>query len=301
MTDGPSQVEPLFDTVAIVGVGLIGGSLGMAFRERGLARRVVGIARREETVREALAVGAADEVTLNLAAGVANADLVVLCAPVLSCVAVAEAMAPALRPGTLVTDVGSTKQQLLARLGEVLPSTVRLVGGHPMAGSEQGGVAAARGDLFERAIYVLTETETSLAVDQERLTRLVCGLGAVPVQLDPETHDAAVARISHLPHVVAAALAASMEGAAVPVDLLRVLIAGGFRDTTRIAASPPELWRDICVTNRAAIVDALQHFETALSAFRTALEQDDADALVAAFTAGKTQRDLLVPPGASTR
>jgi prephenate dehydrogenase len=284
----------MIDTVAIVGLGLIGGSLGIALRERRLAGRVIGIPRRRETIAEALSVGAIDEGTLDLD-GAAEADLVVLAPPVLSIPPLVEAMAPHLRPGALVTDVGSTKGMLMRAIRPLLPPEADFVGGHPMAGSEKGGVLAARGSLFEGAVYVLTRDEQTRPENVERLAVLVRRLGATPVEMEPDLHDDAVARISHLPHVVAAALAETAGSGQVPSEVLRLLVAGGFKSTTRIAASPPETWRDICLTNREAILQALDGFEDALARFRGALEADSADGLMEAFGGGKAARDYLVP------
>ncbi|HTE16943.1 MAG TPA: prephenate dehydrogenase/arogenate dehydrogenase family protein [Armatimonadota bacterium] len=294
----------MFDTVAIVGIGLIGGSLGMALRERGLARRVLGIPRRANTIDEALSVGAIDEGTLDLGR-VADAELVVLAPPVLAIPPLVEAMAPFLRPGTVLTDVGSTKSALMRGLLPLLPDHADLVGGHPMAGSEKGGVLAGSASLFEGAIYVLTRTPRTRDENVERLVAMVRRLGATPVEMDPDLHDAAVARISHLPHVAAAALADATAGhppgaGALRPEVLRMLVAGGFKSTTRIAASPPEMWRDICLTNREAILAALTDFETSLGRFRAALEEASPESLLQAFQNGKTARDFLVPPDERT-
>ena len=285
----------MFDTVAIAGVGLIGGSLGMALRERGLARRVIGLARRDATIAEALSVGAIDEGSLEPEA-VREAELVVLAPPVLTIPPLVEALAPHLAPGAIVTDVGSTKAALMRCLEELVPPHADIVGGHPMAGSERGGVLAGRADLFEGAIWVLTRSPRTRPESLVRLTRLVQALGARPVEMEPELHDDAVARISHLPHVVAAALASAACAGEIESELLRLLVAGGFRDTTRIASSPPEMWRDICLTNRDAILAALSDLEGSLGAFRAALEGQDGAALYEAFAHGKEARDLLLPP-----
>lgn len=285
----------MFDTVAIVGIGLIGGSLGMALRRRGLAREVLGIPRRRQTIEEALAVGAIDRGDLDLAA-VRAAELVVLAPPVLTIPPLVEAMAPHLRPGAVVTDVGSTKGVLMRRLQPLLPAHADLVGGHPMAGSERGGVLAAREDLFEGAIWVLSRTPRTRAENLERLAELARRVGATPVEMDPDRHDEAVARISHLPHVVAAGLAEAAGAGPVPTELLRLLAAGGFRSTTRIASSPPEMWRDICLTNPGAILASLGDFEAALGRFRQALEAGDGDALLECFARGKQARDSVIPP-----
>jgi prephenate dehydrogenase len=285
----------MFETVAIVGVGLIGGSLGMALRERRLAARVLGIVRRPATIDEALAVGAIDEGTLDLAR-VNEAGLVVLAPPVLTIPPLVEAMAPHFRPGAIVTDVGSTKGELMRELRALLPAHVDLVGGHPMAGSERGGVSAARADLFEGAVYVLTHAARTRPENVAKLAELARALGARPVEMDADLHDDAVARISHLPHVVAAALAEATGAGPLPAETLRLLVAGGFKSTTRIASSPPEMWRDVCLTNRSAILSALTDLEAALGALRDAVEASDADALYDAFARGKQVRDLLVPP-----
>ncbi len=285
----------MFSTVAIVGVGLIGGSLGMALRERGLARRVIGIPRRIETVAEALAVGAVDEGEIELSR-LAEADLVVLAPPVRAIPVLVAQMREWLQPGALVTDVGSTKAELMRSLPPLLPPEVNLIGGHPMAGSEKGGVLAGRADLFEGAIWVITPHETADPSSVEQLTAMIEALGARPVRMDPDEHDIAVARISHLPHVAAAALAeVALDGGSSP-ELLRMLVAGGFRDTTRIASSPPEMWRDICLTNQQAILSALDDLEVALARFRAALVSADPVALQDAFQRGKTVRDTLLPP-----
>jgi prephenate dehydrogenase len=284
----------MFDTVAIVGIGLLGGSLGMALRQRELARRVIGIARREATLAEARAMYALDVGSLEIAAA-AEADLVVVAAPVLSIPPLVEALAPHLRPGAIVTDVGSTKATLMQTLEPLLPAHADLVGGHPMAGSEQAGVLAARADLFEGAIYVLTRGERTRPESVERLAELARRLGARPVEMDAALHDAAVARSSHLPHVVAAALAEAA-GRGAPAEMVRLLVAGGFKSTTRIAASSPEMWRDICLTNRPALLAALADFEAALGRFRAQLEAGSEEGLLEAFAQGKAARDFLAPP-----
>lgn len=289
----------MFDTVAIAGMGLIGGSLGMALRRRGLAKRVVGIVRREATIDEALLMGAVDAATLDTAEGVAGADLVVLAAPVLAFERMTQEMAPHLKPGALVTDVGSTKAELTNLVSSLLPDHADFIGGHPMAGSEKGGVLAAREYLFEGAVWVLTRAERSRPENIARLAALARALGSTPVEMEPSLHDDAVARISHLPHVVAAALAEAADQGAVPSEVLRMLVAGGFKSTTRIASSPPEMWRDICLTNRQAVLASLSDFEAALARFRAALEQENAAEVLDAFARGKEARDLLAPPEAA--
>jgi prephenate dehydrogenase len=285
-----------FETVTIIGMGLLGGSLGLALRERQRARRVIAVARRPETLRLALERGAADAGCADPTEGVREADLVVLCTPVLSMPALVEQIAPSLKPGAVVTDVGSTKVRLCSELPRLLRPETPYVGGHPMAGSERTGVEAARADLFVDATYLLTPTPGTPSGAVDRLEEWVKGLGARPIRLDPEAHDQAVAGISHLPHVVAAALVsavAAAPGAERPI--LRELIAGGFKSTTRIAASSPEMWRDICLTNRDAVLETLQQFEAELSRFAQALQARDGDALLAAFQQARVAREDLIP------
>jgi prephenate dehydrogenase len=267
----------------------------MALRERRLADRVLGFPRREATIAEALSVGALDEGTLDLSR-VAEADLIVLAPTVLTIPRLVEAIMPYLEAGAIVTDVGSTKAKLMLQLEAMVPPEVELIGGHPMAGSEQGGVLAGRADLFEGAIWVVTPSPRTRPENLQRLTSLIRQLGANPIEMDAEAHDAAVARISHLPHVAAAALATAALAEGADETLLRLLVAGGFKSTTRIAASPPEVWRDICLTNREAILAALAAFEVDLSRFRSALEAADGQSLSECFARGKRARERMVPP-----
>jgi prephenate dehydrogenase len=293
-------MEHGFDTVALIGMGLIGGSLGLALRERRLARRVVAVARRPETVRLALERGAADAACSDPAEGVGESDLVVLCTPVLTMPAMTERIAPHLKRGAVVSDVGSTKSVLSRELPRRLRSDTPFVGGHPMAGSEKTGLEAASADLFDDACYLLTPSSDTPEGVVERLERWVTALGARPMRLDPESHDQAVASISHLPHVVAAALASAVHGTGSnggpDRDLLRRLIAGGFRSTTRIAASSPEMWRDICLTNRQALLEALRQFEVELALFASALEDGSASGLHQAFEHARAAREDLCDP-----
>jgi prephenate dehydrogenase len=291
--------RPEYETVALIGMGLIGGSLGLALRERRLARRVVAVARRPETVQQALELGAADEGSSDFEAGVAGADLVVLCTPVLTMPALVEQLAPHLKAGAVVTDVGSTKAVLVRELPRRLGPRNLYLGGHPMAGSEKTGVEAARADLFEGACYLLTPTSETPPEAVDRLARWVERLGARPMCMEPEAHDRAVASISHLPHVAAAALAAAVgsdnPAAGAERESLRQLVAGGFRSTTRIAASSPEMWRDICLTNREAVLEALRQYETELALFGRALEEADGAGLLRAFERARRARLELVP------
>jgi prephenate dehydrogenase len=274
-----------FGRVAIVGVGLIGGSLGMALRARGIARRVVGVGRDGERLASARRLGAIDEAALDLAAGVEGADLVVLATPVGQILDSLPRLAPCLAAGALVTDVGSTKGQI-ARAGDAHLPPGAFVAGHPMAGSERSGVEAATPELFAGAVWALTPTAATALEAVDRVAALVATLGARVVVLDPEAHDRAVAVTSHLPHVLAYALSALAAAEAERSGHLYALAAGSFASATRVAASPPELWRDVALTNREALAGALRAYRADLDRVLGALEAGDADLLQARFQAG---------------
>lgn len=257
---------------AIVGVGLIGGSLGMAWRRAGTFETVAGVGRSADALATARGLGAVDEATTDLAAGVAGAELVVLAAPVRACIALLPRVAAACAPGAVITDVASTKAAICATAAD-LPLV--FVGGHPMAGSERGGVASARSDLFVGARWVIAAGAPAWA--EARVRRAVEAVGARPLVMDAAQHDERVAASSHLPQAVAVALAAS-----VPMEALAV--AGrGFHDTTRLAASPASVWNDVFATNRDHVVAAIARFEAELSSLRGAIAAGDEAAVAAAF------------------
>lgn len=277
-----------FKTVAILGVGLIGGSIGLGLRRRGLAERVIGIGRRLESLRVAREMGAITSATLVPGEGVAEADLVIVCTPVGRIVEDVKSVAPHCRPEALVTDVGSTKAEIVAGVGAELPHGVRFIGSHPLAGSEKSGPAAAESDLFVDRVVIVTPDEATPPGDLEALCGFWRGLGARVVQMPADAHDRALAATSHLPHVVAAALAA-----ATPEELLG-LTAGGWSDCTRIASGDPELWRQILATNRESLLASLTRFEEQLAAFRTAIEHRGDEAILELLTAAKRRRDAVV-------
>ncbi len=267
---------PLFERVTIIGVGLIGGSLGMALRGRALAGEVVGVTRVPETIAAARARGAIDRGTVDPVEGVDGADLVVLATPPDLVVPMARRALPHLRAGALVTDVASVKAEIVRAIEALLRpgSRVAFLGGHPMAGNEGRGIAAAAASLFEGAVYLLTPTPRTPADACERLTGLARALGARPVAMDPEAHDRAVAVVSHLPYLVAAALVGicgSAGNAAGPA----------FLGATRVAGSPVEMWAQICRLNREPIQGALRAFREELARLEAALADGDGfDALL---------------------
>jgi prephenate dehydrogenase len=277
-----------WNTVAIVGVGLIGGSIGLALRERGAARRVVGIGRRLASLDEALARRAVSEITTDLEAGVSAAELTVICAPVEQIPGLSCRVAAACPRASVITDAGSTKAWIVEQVASQLPpGQATFVGSHPLAGSEKQGVAHARADLFEGRTVVVTPTVATPPEACRRIEQFWSALGGRVVRLSPSQHDQAVAAISHLPHLVASALAASTPEAYLP------LAATGWLDTTRIAAGDVELWRQILGQNRASVLQALEQFEKVLNSFSLALQQQDDRALTELLSRGKQRRDAL--------
>jgi prephenate dehydrogenase len=260
-------------TVAIVGVGLIGGSIGLAIRARGLADRVVGIGRSESKLAEAVRLGAIDTFATELAVGVADAEVAVVCTPV-NRIADDVRHAAELGPeNLLITDAGSTKRRIVEAIERDDRARAGFVGGHPIAGSERSGVRHARADLFTGRTCVLTPTERTPADRLARARAFWAALDCRLIELTPEAHDTALALTSHLPHVVAAALAA-----AVPADALP-MAGGAYRDGTRVAGADAGLWAAIFRENRVPVLEAIDAFQNELADFKQALLADDEDAI----------------------
>ncbi|HEU5320805.1 MAG TPA: prephenate dehydrogenase/arogenate dehydrogenase family protein [Methylomirabilota bacterium] len=281
----------MIDRLAIVGLGLLGGSVAKAARAHGLARELVGIGRDRARLQPALDDGTLDAATTDLAEGVRDADAVVLAAPVLAIEALLPAVWGAAREGALLTDVGSTKRSVV-RAAEALGVRRRLafVGSHPMAGSERSGYGVARADLFAGATVIVTPTDATEPRALKGVTGLWEGMGAGVALLDPDTHDRVVAVISHLPHLVADALVDAV-GRFEPGAT--EFAARGFRDTTRIAAADPVVWREILLANRDAVAASLDAFRVALDELARLVTAGDGPGLQAALTRIKAQREAL--------
>lgn len=282
---------PRWDTVAIIGVGLIGGSIGLALRKRKLAKTIVGIGRRRGSLAKALDRGCVTSKTTSIASGVAKAQLVIVCTPVEH---VAEHVAEAARhcpAGTIITDVGSTKQQIVreadAAIKKLGKADVTFVGSHPIAGSERAGCEAARADLFDRRIVIVTPTPQTKPEAVAAVGQFWQKLGADVLPMTPDDHDAVLARISHLPHLIASTLAVATPSGLLP------LTGGGWRDTTRVAAGDAELWRQILLMNAAHTLSALDDFEKVLSWIRSALQSGNGDELAKLLAEGKRRRDTV--------
>jgi prephenate dehydrogenase len=278
-----------WDTVAIVGVGLIGASIGLALRKRKLATEVIGIGRRESSLRTAKRRGAVTRTTTDLAEGVANAAFVVVCTPVETIPEQVRAVALNCRKGARITDVGSAKEEIVTALDHAFsqhnPRDAVFVGSHPMAGSEKNGPQHGDAELFQDCVTVITPSALSNAKAVREVSRFWKSLGAKTLQLGPKEHDQAVAAISHLPHLVSSVLAACSPQSALP------LAAGGWRDTTRVAGGDPHLWRQILSQNRFHVLHALDKFCHELTEFRRALAYNDRDRIEQLLVQGKQVRD----------
>jgi prephenate dehydrogenase len=272
-------------TVAIVGVGLIGGSIGLTLRSRGLAAEVVGIGRSRRSLDRAEACGAVDRTTTDLALGVAHADVVVVCTPVDAIVEDVRRAADITPSDVLITDAGSTKRRIVEALAGHSRASAVYVGAHPLAGSEQKGVDHARADLFEGRVCLLTPSGRTPEASRQRARAFWKSLGSRAIEMSPAEHDEILAYTSHLPHAVAAALASS-----IPVDWLP-LAAGAYRDCTRVAGADPRLWTAIFRENRGPLLKALGAFLDRAAAFKYALMTDDEEAISSWWEEAKHRRD----------
>jgi prephenate dehydrogenase len=280
--------EP-FARVAILGLGLMGASLGMALRAAGGARLVTGYDSSPGVAERARERDALELACATVPEAVAAADLVVLAAPMRAAPDLLSAIAPCLAPGALVTDIGSVKERLVKSAERILPDPSRFVGGHPMAGSERSGVEAARADLYAGCIWTLTPTARTSPQATARISWMIGHLSATPLILDPSEHDAAVALISHLPRIAASGLVLTAEQSAFwPVA--RELAAGGFRDSTRVASGDPEMTLDICLANAPALLAGLDAYIETLRSLRAQIASGAAT-LSETFASAKQTRD----------
>ncbi len=285
--------------VTLAGVGLLGGSLGLALKQRGVAAQVDGLVRRTASIAECQGLRLVDHASRDPQRAAAGADLIVLCTPLSRMRETLEKMLPALKPGALVTDVGSVKGTVVRELEPLVTAAGgQFVGSHPMAGAEKSGPGSARADLFINAVCVVTPTPRSSPIAVRRTEDFWQAVGGRAVRLRADVHDDLVSRSSHLPHVIAAELANYVLSPLHPKDQA-LLCANGFRDTTRIAASSPEMWRDIVLANRENLARVLGVFVEGLEEFRHALETGDVAAIEQLFRAAKQRRDAWAGDQAS--
>jgi cyclohexadieny/prephenate dehydrogenase len=278
----------MMKTVAILGTGLMGSSLGLALKKRKVPLRIHAYARREETRRIMIALEAADAVFDRPSDAVRDADLVVFCVPVLTIPELAKACCPSLKPRAVLTDVGSTKAHLNKLMAEVLAGTETVfIGSHPICGSEQQGIEAGDADLYEGAVTVVTPFGPCDAAALDAVSNLWKSAGSSIKVMDAEQHDRILATTSHLPHVVAAALTLS-------ANHCGILCGSGFRDTTRIAEGSPQVWSDIVCTNTPALKDALKVFRAHLDELDELIRKRDGEKLADWFAAARNKRKELL-------
>lgn len=272
----------LFKRVAIIGVGLIGGSLALAMRKKGLAEEIVGVSRHAKTLRLARKRGVINKGSLKLNI-VKDADLVIFAAPVKTILAIAKKVSRLVKNDCLVTDVGSTKQEIVVKLEKLFPA---YVGAHPLAGSQKRGVMNARADLFKNSLCILTPTKDTKARAQKRIEKLWRACGARVILLSSAQHDKALSFVSHLPHIVAFSLIGI-----VPREYLK-FAASGLKDTTRIAASDSEIWADIFFSNQE-LLKAIESLEQRLSRIKRAIKHKDRKTLEKILQAARQKREIL--------
>ncbi|MFQ5734282.1 MAG: prephenate dehydrogenase [Planctomycetaceae bacterium] len=287
MNEPVAEPECRFETVAVVGVGLIGGSIAAALHARRLCHRVIGVGRSAEKLRPALDSGLIDAVATDVTLAAAESDLLIFCTPVDRIVAGVCAASERCRPKTLITDAGSVKRDICEALDEGLPGGVTFVGSHPLAGSEKTGFEHADADLFEGRVCVVTPTDNSASESVARIGGFWQSLGMTVIETSPAEHDRLLAIASHVPHVVAPALAAILDEETAP------FAASGFRDSTRIAAGDPALWAAIFEANRVAVEAGLERFTQSLEQFREAVSAGNWGRLQNLLETAKRNRDAL--------
>ncbi|MGB4638619.1 MAG: prephenate dehydrogenase [Caldicoprobacterales bacterium] len=286
----------IFSRICIVGLGLIGGSLAKAIRRSHPKCFIVAIDSDRESLETALADNIADSVTLDLADGVRDADLVFLCTPVHTMTSIINEVMPLLNKDTLITDVASTKQNIMEVAQQVHASgqsKALFIGGHPMAGTQYSGYHASLAHLFENAYYVLTPLDSTPAWALNSLSEFLSSIGALPLVMDGKTHDKIIGAVSHLPHVVAAALVNTVKDIDDSSHLCEKLAAGGFRDITRIASSNPEMWKNISLANKKELISLIGYIIEYLTDFRALLEKEETSNIEEFFNSAKIYRENL--------
>ena len=281
--------------LAIIGVGLIGGSLGLCLKDKlGDKIYITGLCRTQKSMNLAMELGAVDYASADIESVVKDADIIFLSPPVLQIVPMVKKILPYLKAGCILTDAGSTKKFIFDQLKKILPSNIYYIAGHPMTGRELSGVSAAKKDLFKNKAYVIIENTNTPIEIQEKLMNVLKLTEANFTTLDIEKHDRCASIISHVPHVTAAALVTLLNRAGDDLDSCIKLIGGGFKDTTRIASSNADMWADICMTNGEAIANNLRDMKNIFDEVINAIENGDRQKIHDYFTASKLRRDSIL-------
>jgi len=290
--------DPLFDKIALIGIGLIGSSIARVIRREGLAKTIAIATRRAETLARARDLGLGDEYFAKAADAVADADLVIVSVPVGASGSVAREIAGALKPGAIVTDVGSTKQSVIEQMKPALPDFVHFIPGHPIAGTEHSGPDAGFAELFEGRWCILTPFADTNEDALCCLTQFWERCGSKVDVMDAQHHDLVLAIVSHLPHIIAYNIVGTADDLeTVTKSEVIKYSASGFRDFTRLAASDPTMWRDVCLHNKDAILEMLSRFSEDLSALQRAVRWGDGDKLFDLFTRTRTIRRSIIEAG----
>jgi cyclohexadieny/prephenate dehydrogenase len=285
----------MFEKAALIGIGLIGGSLARNLRHHGMAREIVACARNEETRERALALGLCDSATADAAEAVRDADLVIICTPIGTYSAIGEVICPAMKPGAILTDVGSVKTKVVDSLSPFLKDGVHLVPGHPIAGTEHSGPDASFLELFQDRWAIVTPLPDSDLEAVAKVEEMWRRAGSMVERMTPDHHDQVLAITSHLPHLIAYCIVGTATdlGSDLQQEVIRYS-ASGFRDFTRIAASDPVMWRDIFLNNREAVMEVLGRFNEDLTALQRAIRRRDGDALEELFTRTRAIRRSII-------
>lgn len=292
------SADPKFARIAIIGLGLIGGSLGYAVKRGKLADHVVGYATSEATRRRALELGFIDSAAASLAEAVSDADLVVLCTPVGALGDVAAAIEKHLKKGAILTDAGSVKTAVIRDVGPFVPEGVSFIPGHPIAGTEQSGPDAGFAELFDGRWCILTPVPGTDRAALAKLTAFWEACGSKVDVMEPKHHDLVLAIVSHLPHLIAYNIVGTADDLETVTESEVIKYsAGGFRDFTRLASSDPTMWRDICLNNKDAILEMLGRFSEDLSAMQRMIRWGDGEGLFALFTRTRAVRRAIIDAG----
>ena len=292
------MADPLFQKIALVGIGLIGSSLARVIRRENLARHISISTRRAETLERARELGLGDSYTTDPAEAVIDADLVIVSVPVGSSGEVAASIAGALKPGAIVTDVGSTKRSVIAQMEPVLPENVHFIPGHPLAGTEKSGPDAGFADLFENRWCIFTPLPGTDPAAIEKLSEFWRRCGSNVDTMDPVHHDMVLAIVSHLPHIIAYNIVGTADDlqTVTKTEVIKYS-ASGFRDFTRLAASDPTMWRDVCLHNKDAILEMLARFSEDLASLQRAIRWGDGEKLFDLFTRTRAVRRSIIEAG----
>lgn len=290
--------KPHYETITLIGIGLIGSSLAHVIRREGLAKRIVVSTRSAETLKRAEELGLGDVYVSDIGKSVEDADLVIVSVPVGSSESVAKAIAPFLKTGAVVTDAGSTKASVVAQMQPHVPAGVHFIPGHPIAGTEKSGPDAGFAELFQGRWCILTPPEGTDKGEVEKLGRFWEACGSKVDTMDPEHHDLVLAIVSHLPHLIAYNIVGTADDLQTVTESEVIKYsASGFRDFTRLAASDPTMWRDVCLHNKDAILEMLARFSEDLAALQRLIRWGDGEGLFNLFTRTRAIRKSIIEAG----